>query len=164
MDITQRIKAAAATLMVGFLLATALTATALAANTAKKLTPQQWQAVRARAEAMNQYYRLGAYSSAGAAARLAEVRRSQAMNRYFHLGVYATSSPAAQQAELRRSEAINRYYRTGSYAVISTSNGFGWTDAGIGAGAMLGLIVLAGGLTVAARRRPVREPSSPRTT
>lgn len=164
MDTTQRIKAAAATLMVGFLLATALTATALAADTPTKLTPQRWQAVRARAEATNQYFHLGAYSSARGAAQLAEERRSQAMNRYFHLGVYASSSPAAQQAELRRNEAINRYYRTGSYAVITTSNGFDWADAGIGAGAMLGLIVLAGGLTVVARRRTVREPSSPRTT
>jgi hypothetical protein len=130
---THKIKAAGATLTVGFLLATAFTATALAGTG----TTQEQQAVRARAVAMNRFYNLGAYSS---------------------------SSPAVRQADLRRSEAINRFYRTGSYAVISTSSGFDWADAGIGAGVMLGLIVLAGGLTVATRRRTVREPSSPRTT
>jgi hypothetical protein len=182
---THKIKAAGATLTVGFLLATAFTATALAGS---GLTPQQRQAVWARADATNRYYHLGAYSSAGTsgalaravamnrfyrlgayspsvvAAKQAEQRLGQAMNRFYHLGAYASSSPAVQRADLRRSQAINRFYRTGSYAVISTSNGFDWADAGIGAGVMFGLILLAGGLAVVTRRRMVREPSSPRTT
>lgn len=184
---THKIKAAGATLTVGFLLATAFAATALA-GTSKGLTPQQQQAVLARADAMNRYYHLGAYSSdvgpavlaravatnrfyrVGAytpsvmAAKRAEERLGQAMNRFYHLGAYASSSPAVQQADLRRSQAINRFYHTGTYAVISASNGFDWADAGIGAGVTLGLILLAGGLAIVARRRTVREPSSARTT
>jgi hypothetical protein len=158
---THKIKAAGATLTVGFLLATAFTATALAGN---GLTPQQRQAVQARADATNRYYRLGAYSSSGTGVQQALQRRSEAMNRFYHLGAFASTAPSVQQAELRRSEAINRFYRTGSFAVISTSDGFNWADAGIGAGAMFGLILLAGGLAVVARRRTVRETSSARAT
>lgn len=186
---THKIKAAGATLTAGFLLATALTATASAGTgTSKGPTPQQQQAVWARADATNRFYNLGVYSSGEGSAVLAravatnrfyhlgafsptvtatqqaEQRLGQAMNRFYHLGAYASSSPAVQQADLRRSQAINRFYRTGSYAVISASNGFDWADAGIGAGVMLGLILLAGGLAVTARRRMVREPSSARTT
>jgi hypothetical protein len=159
---THRIKAAGATLTVGFLLATAFTATALAGN---GLTQQQNRAVRARADAMNRYYHLGAYSPSALSVQQALRRRSEAMDRVYHLGAFASTAPAVQRADLRRSEAIDRFYRTGSYAVISSSNGFDWADAGIGAGAMFGLILLAGGVAVAATRgRPVREPSSARTT
>lgn len=158
---THKIKAAGATLTVGFLLATAFTATALAGN---GLTPQQRQADWARADGMNRYYHLGAYSSSGATLQQALQRRSEAMNRFYHLGAYASSSPAVKQADLRRSLAINRFYRTGSYTVISTSNGFDWADAGIGAGVMFGLILLAGGLAVGTHRRTVREPSSARSS
>lgn len=111
-----KIKAAAATLTVGFLLAITFAATAQAGN-------QQ-----ARGEALNRYYRLGAYSQA------AETRRA---------------------AKIRGRE-LNRFYRLGSYAVIRVPSRFAWIDAGIGAGAMLGAILVAGGLGVAIRRRPDR--------
>jgi hypothetical protein len=164
-DTTQRIKAATATLMVGFLLAIAYAATAQAANGASRgMTAQERQAVLARADATNRYYRLGAYSSGAAAAQQAEERRSQAVNRFYRLGAYSSTSAAAQRAVERRSQAINRFYRTGSYAVVSTSSPFDWNDAGIGAGGMLGLIILAGGLTVLVRRHTTGEPSSPSTT
>jgi hypothetical protein len=164
-DTTQKIKAATATLMVGFLLAIAFAATAQAANGAPRgMTAQERQAVLARADATNRYYRLGAYRSDAGATQQAEERRSEAMNRFYHLGAYSSASAAAQRAVERRSQAINRFYRVGSYAVISTSSPFDWSDAGIGAGGMLGLIILAGGLTVLARRRTTGEPSSPSTT
>lgn len=121
-----RIRAAAAALMVGILLATALAATArVGGGTPQGLTAQQWKAVRARAQAMDRYYHLGAYSPAA----------------------------VAGQAEKRRGRATDRYYHLGSYAVIQASSPFQWSDAGIGAGAMLGTILVAGGLAVAARRR-----------
>ena len=132
-----KIKAAAATLMVGFLLAIAFAAIAQAGNgTRQGLTAQQWKAVRARAQATDRYYHLGAYSPA-AVARRANARRSQAENRYYHLG---------------------------QYAVIGTSNPFQWSDAGIGAGAMLGMILVAGGLAVVVRRRTPDRASFPSTT
>jgi hypothetical protein len=133
-----KIKAAAATLMVGFVLAVAFAATAQAGNgTRFGMTPQEWKAEQVRGDALNRYYRLGAYSPA------AEGRR----------------------AEKIRGQELNRRYHLGQYAVIEASTPFGWGDAGIGAGAMLGALLVAGGLTtVAVRRRAVRKPSLPSTT
>jgi hypothetical protein len=129
-----KIKAAAATLIVGFLLAVAIAATAQAGNgTRFGMTRQEWKAEQVRGNALNRYYRLGAYSPA------AEARR----------------------AEKIRGQELNRYYRLGRYAVISTSNPFQWSDAGIGAGAMLGTILVAGGLAVTLRRRGGGKPSVP---
>jgi hypothetical protein len=121
-----KIKATAATLTVGILLAVAFTATAQAGGgTRHGLTAPQLKAVRARAQATDRYYHLGAYSTA-AVGRRAEKLRGQATDRYYHLG---------------------------SYAVIETASPFRWSDAGIGAGAMLGTILVVGGLAVALRRR-----------
>ena len=54
---------------------------------------------------------------------------------------------------------MNRYYHLGRYAVIEASSPFRWADAGIGAGAMLGTILLAGGLAVALRCRTAGKTS-----
>ncbi len=78
---THKIKAATATLTVGFLLAIALAATAQAANDTS-------QAVQARADATNRFHHLGDYSP--------EALRSQAMNRVYDLG---TTGAATQQGE-----------------------------------------------------------------
>ena len=127
-----KIKAAAATLMVGVLLATAFTATAQAGSgTRQGLTAEQSKAVRARAQAMDRYYHLGAHSPAA----------------------------VARQAEKLRGQATDRYYHLGSYAVIEASSPFQWSDAGIGAGAMLGTILVAGGVAIALRRRGAAKPS-----
>jgi hypothetical protein len=117
-----KIKAAAAALMVGILLATALTASAQAGNGQDGLTAQQWKAVRARAQATDRYYRVGAFS-------------------------------ASAVGDKNRATAADQYYHLGRYAVISTSNPFQWSDAGIGAGTMLGVLLVAGGLAVVLRRR-----------
>jgi hypothetical protein len=146
---THKIKAATATLTVGFLLAIATAATAQAANGTS-------QAVRARADATNRFYQLGVYSP--------EALRSQAMNRAYHLGAYSSTGTATQKAVERRSQAINRFYHTDSSTVVSTSSPFDWGTAGISAGGALGLIVLAGGLTVLVRRRTTDQPSFPSTT
>ena len=130
-------KAAAATLMVGLLFTIAFTATAQAGSAGRGgLTAQQWKAVEARA---------------------------QATDRYYHLGKY---SPAAQQlkADKARAVATDQYYHLGRYAVIESSSAFQWSDAGIGAGAMLGTILVAGGLAVTLRRRGGDRPSVPRST
>jgi hypothetical protein len=132
-----KIKAAAATLMVGFLLAVAFVATAQAGNSGRDgLTAQQWKAVQARARAMDRYYQLGAFSPAA----------------------------LALKAEKAKAKATDQYYHLGRYAVIETSSPFQWNDAGIGAGAMLGTILVAGGLAVALRHRTGAKPSLPTTT
>jgi hypothetical protein len=133
---THKIKAAAATLMVGFLLAIAFAGAAQAGvGKAQGMTAQVRKAERLRGDAMNRFYHLGAYSPQ------AEARR----------------------AEERRSEAANQYYRLGRYAVVRVSSKFDWADAGIGAGATLGALILAGGLTVGVRRRTAGKGSFPTT-
>jgi hypothetical protein len=132
-----KIKAAAATLMVGFLLAVAFAATAQAGNgTRFGMTQQEWKAEQVRGDALNRHYRLGAYSPA------AEARR----------------------AEKIRGRELNRRYHLGQYAVIEASTPFDWGSVGIGAGAMLGTILVAGGLAVMLRRRGGGKPSVPRST
>ena len=98
---------------------------------------------RARAEATNRYYGLGTVDSKAVRAR------AQATDRFY--GLDAKSQ--ALQAEKRRSEAMNKAYHLGRYSVIHVSTAFDWTDAGIGAGALLGALLVAGGLAVVARRR-----------
>jgi len=137
MNATQRTKQAAAALVVGLLLAIAFAAPAQADRWKPQgMTAQQWQAEKARADATNRYYHLGKYSP-----------QAQAL-----------------QAEKRKFEAVDRYYHLGKYAIVAAPNPFDWADAGIGAGAMLGALLLTGGLaTVAVRRRAVRKPSVPST-
>jgi hypothetical protein len=157
-----KIKAAAATLMVGFLLAIAFAATAQAGATPEGLTAQQLKADRARAQAMDRYYRLGAYSPAAQQLK-ADRARAQAMDRYYNLGA-SSRTPQQLKADRARAEATDRFYHLGSYAVIESSSPFQWSDAGIGAGAMLGTILVAGGLAVTLRRRGGGKPSVPRST
>jgi hypothetical protein len=194
-----KIKAAAATLMVGFLLAVAFAATAQAGNgTRFGMTAQEWKAEQVRGDALNRTYHLGAYTPA-AEARKADKIRGQELNRRYHLGQYAQSgsntrfgmtaqewkaeqvrgdalnrtyhlgaySPAAEarKADKIRGQELNRRYHLGQYAVIETSSTFQWNDAGIGAAAMLGTILVAGGLAVLTlRRRGGVKPSVPRST
>lgn len=136
MSSSNKIKTAAATLTVGFLLATAFASTAQAGATPQGMTAQQWNALQARAAATNRYYHLGAFGP----------------------------TAATQRAEERRARATNRAYHLGQYAVIETSSAFRWSDAGIGAGAALGTILVAGGLAVTLRRRGGGKPSVPRST
>lgn len=169
MSSTQTIKTMAATLTVGVLLAGFFAATVAAGNGVSR-------AERARAEATNRYYGLGTVDSKAVLARAratnefygldgesqalqAEKRRGEAMNRFYGLGASGRSAEV-RQAEQVRAEATNRFYRLGRYAVIGSSSSFNWADAGIGAGAMLGALLAAGGLAVAARRRL----SAPSTT
>ena len=100
-----------------------------------------------------------------------DAARGDALNKLYHLGKY---SPAVQagpkpaeltthqwQAELARGDAMNRRYGLGSYSeggassAVSTpvpprvvsvaAEGFDWGAAGIGAGAVIGLVLLACG-------------------
>lgn len=166
MSSTKRIQTVAGTLVVGFLLAAAFAATGLAGNKVPsgvvaraqatngyyQLNTVDLTAVQARAQATNRFYGLGTDG-----AIQAEKRRGEAMNRFYGVGA---AGQEARQAEKRRSQAINQAYHLGQYAVIEGSSSFDWTYAGIGAGATLGTLLVAGGLAIVARRRL----SSPSTT
>ncbi len=92
-------------------------------------------------------------SAADAQALKALEIRSAALNREYHLGAYAAPARStAGQALAARSAALDRAYHLGAYAVVKPSDGFNWTDAGIGAAAILGAVALAGGGVSVARR------------
>ena len=63
-----------------------------------------------------------------------------------------------------RADAMDRYYHLGRYAAIKTPSPFQWADAGIGAGAMLGAIMLVAGLTAVVSRRRIGKPGFPSTS
>lgn len=65
----------------------------------------------------------------------------------------AGSARGATSALEARSVALNRRFQLGQYALSAApqSSGFVWKDAGIGAGAMLGLALLAAGCALSLR-------------
>jgi hypothetical protein len=87
--------------------------------------------------------------------------RSEALNKQYHLGAYSRLPQSMTAAEYRalmlRSEALNKKYHLGSWAVppasttVSTGGGFAWSAFGIGAAAMLGVVLLASGAIVGSR-------------
>ena len=89
------------------------------------------------------------------------VLRSEALNKQYHLGAYSRLPQSMTAAEYRalmlRSEALNKKYHLGSWAVppasttVGTGGGFAWSAFGIGAAAMLGVVLLASGAIVGSR-------------
>jgi hypothetical protein len=85
--------------------------------------------------------------------------RSEALNEKYHLGTYSAvpqgMTAAAYRALVLRSEALNQRYRLGAFApatrVVTAAAGFSWSAFGIGAAAMLGLVLLASGALVGGR-------------
>jgi hypothetical protein len=160
-NLVSKCKKGAAALIVGFVLAGALAAVAAASTGAPKgMAPQAYQALHARSEALNQAYGLG---TTGALRALGA--RSEALNRTYGLGVVSPSAVADALGALEiRSQALNARYRLGPYAIVKPTTGFDWGDAGIGAAAMLGTLLVAGGLLAGRRRFRGVEQTSPRTT
>jgi hypothetical protein len=107
-----------------------------------------------------------------------DLARGDALNKRYHLGKYSPAALAGPrpigvtqqqwQAELARGDALNRSYGLGSYAATSdvsavstpapprvvtvASDGFDWSAAGIGAGAAIGLCLLASGTFIVLRQ------------
>jgi hypothetical protein len=133
---TRRIKAIAAAFATGVVLASLVGSAQAAGRTPRGLTASQLKGIEARALATDQYYHLGKFSPTATALR----------------------------AERLRAQATDRFYHLGRYAVPAAASPFRWADAGIGAGAMLGAILLVGGTTVALRRRDLGKTSSRATS
>ncbi len=99
--------------------------------------------------------------------------RSEALNERYGLGS-GTYKPAAMswpeyRALVLRSEALNRKYGLGGTHVVAASprravtvaeGGFAWGDFGLGAAAMLGLVLVASGLVAGSRHLPRARISS----
>ena len=109
--------------------------------------------------------------------RIAALLTAAAALAFFAGSVQAANSrpagmtKAEYRAQMLRGEALNvRYGLGGAHLVASklpavtvAENGFVWGDFAIGAAAMLGVILLAGGLAVAIRRRASDKTSVPST-
>ncbi len=99
------------------------------------MSKAEYRALIIRSEALNQKYRLGEWKSVPQGMTPAEYRalmiRSEALNKQYGLGKWSTAT-AARTA-------------TGS------THGFSWGAFGIGAVAMLGLVLLATGVIVGSR-------------
>ena len=148
--------------MIGALLILGGTAQAATSKPAG-MSNAEYRALVLRSEALNQRYHLGRYSAVPqgmtAAAYRALVLRSEALNQRYHLGRYSAvpqgMTAAAYRALVLRSEALNKKYRLGAFApatrVVTAAAGFSWSAFGIGAAAMLGLVLLASGAIVGGR-------------
>ena len=124
---------------------------ALAVSKPAALTTRQWQGELARGDALNKLYHLGKYSPATLAgpkpAALttqqwqAELARGNALNERYGLGAYADSGDTS---------AVTT---SASQRVVSVvAGGFDWGAAGIGAGAAIGLALLATGMVILVRQ------------
>jgi hypothetical protein len=115
-----------------------------------RMTARQWQADLARGDALNKRYHLGTYSLAARAGPRpsgmttqqwqADLLRGDALNRRYGIGTYAgtlDASDASSPVEAR--------------AVSAASEGFDWAAAAIGAGAAIGVGLLASVMRIALR-------------
>jgi hypothetical protein len=97
-----------------------------AANVPSGYTAQQWRADQLRSQGLDRKYGLGTQTW------LRALRiRSDALNRKYDLGRYALPSP-----------------------VVQATSSFHWGDAGIGAAAALGTLLVGVAVVMGARRRP----------
>jgi hypothetical protein len=91
------------------------------------------------------------------------VIRSEALNEKYRLGnwkgVPQGMTPAEYRALMIRSEALNKHYGLGEWSTSATarttasSDGFSWGAFGIGAVAMLGLVLVGIGVIAGNRQR-----------
>jgi hypothetical protein len=117
---------------------------------------QAGSALHVRSEALNRQY----------APLRALAIRSEALNKLYGLDTSTAGGTPAQalSALQARGEALNQRYQLGRYAVVRVDGGFDWADAGIGAASMLGVVLIAGALTIVIRRSRTIDTSFPSTT
>ena len=159
MKVTRKNRIGTAALTLGALLVAVGPA---AATVSKTEAAQANRALVVRSQAMDQRYDTAALNALQI--------RSQALDQKYGLGGQTTapapaSAATAQRALQIRSDALNRYYHLGTYAVVvRPANGFDWADAGVGGAATLGLVLVAGGLALGARRYRHDHQGQPQTS
>jgi hypothetical protein len=118
--------------------------------------PTPGNPLHVRSEALNRQY----------APLRALAIRSEALNKLYGLDTSTAGGTPAQalSALQARGEALNQRYQLGRYAVVRVDGGFDWADAGIGAASMLGVVLIAGALTIVIRRSRTIDTSFPSTT
>lgn len=132
-----------------------------------KLSPEALNALVTRSQAMNaaaaeQFHGLppSAYSALEAKSEALNSRYGDAVTRLSpaeFIALYNAGgsklSPEALNALIVRSQAMNRIAASAATSPVTTSSSssFAWGDFGIGAAAMVGLILLLGGVAIAVR-------------
>lgn len=124
-----------ATLLTALAVVTAVTGIAQAATSKPAgMSKAEYRALMIRGDAMNEHYRIGRWQNVPQGMTPDEFRaltiRGEALNKQYHLGKWSTSS---------------------STSAKGVSHGFSWGAFGIGAVAMLGLVLLAGGVVAGSR-------------
>jgi len=148
--------------MIGALLILGATAQAATSKPAG-MSNAEYRALVHRGEGLNAKYQLGTYSRAPQGttvlANQALILRSEALNAKYQLGTYSRApqgmTAPAYRALMLRSEALNDKYRLGAFApatqVVTVGADFSWSAFGIGAAAMLGLVLLTSGAIIGGR-------------
>jgi hypothetical protein len=124
-----------ATLLMALAVLAGVTGIAQAATSKSAgMSKAEYRALMIRSDGMNEKYRLGRWHNVPQGMTPDEYRaltiRSEALNKQYHLGKWSTSS---------------------STPTAGLSHGFSWEAFGIGAVAMLGLVLLAGGVVAGSR-------------
>jgi hypothetical protein len=123
-------------------------AVAQAAAKPTGMSHAEYQALRLRSQALNQHYGLGAFDPERRALRL----RSEGLNRQYGPG---DASPVVNAAPVMGENYFARGIPSSTPTTLaagpSTSTEFQWGDAGIGAGALFGLMAILAG-TIGFRR------------
>jgi hypothetical protein len=153
-----------ATVLAAIVALAAITGTAQAATSKPAgMSKAEYRALMLRSEGLNEQYRLGEWKGVPKGMTPAEYRaltiRSEALNEKYRLGTWKGvpqgMTPAEYRALMIRSEALNKQYKTTATAAVRTptvsTDGFSWGAFGIGAVAMLGLVLLASGVFVRSR-------------
>jgi hypothetical protein len=157
-----------ATVLAAIVALAAVTSVAQAATSKPAgMSKAEYRALVLRSDALNQKYGLGDWKGVPQGMTPAEYRalmlRSEALNQRYHLGtsksVTQGMTPAEHRALVIRSEALNKQYGLGKWSKSATprattsTSGFSWGAFGIGAVAMLGLVLVGIGVVAGNRQR-----------
>jgi hypothetical protein len=157
-----------ATVLAAIVALAAVTSVAQAATSKPAgMSKAEYRALVIRSDALNQKYGLGEWKGVPQGMTPAEYRalmlRSEALNQRYHLGtsksVTQGMTPAEHRALVIRSEALNKHYGLGKWSKSATARattatrGFSWGAFGIGAVAMLGLVLVGIGVVAGNRQR-----------
>jgi hypothetical protein len=119
-------------------------------------TPQALKAMSARYEAQARFYAHRPASSFYTTKALYALgaREEAKAEAYANRPASSFYTPQALKAMSARYEAQARAYEQAQ--LTKADDGFGWTNAGIGSGVFVGLLILGGVATLTVRKRPRR--------
>jgi len=111
----------------------------------RAMTPAEQRALILRSEGLNQKYHLGAYKTGMTPAEYRALQlRSEALNQRYGLGTAGLQTLERGTNERFAADNPTRGDLVDSTPTVTSSPDFQWSDAGIGAGVLLGIVALIG--------------------